>query len=136
MAKDKVGEDGTEQVTEQEIIRPITPGQLKTLLKVRDEARDETAEARKKVNDAIEKLRMEKHVHVDKWALGIVEQLRQIETTEKMADKIDILMYYLDASGLTDKAKKAQRLDLGDSAHRQAPGRDPKVTPIRQQAAE
>jgi 3-deoxy-D-arabino-heptulosonate 7-phosphate (DAHP) synthase class II len=79
---------------------------------------------------------MEKHVHVDKWALGIVEQLRQIETTEKMADKIDVLMYYLDASGLTDKAKKAQRLDLGDSAHRQPPPAAKNVTPIRQQAAE
>ena len=64
---------------------------------------------------------MEKHVHVDKWALGVVEHLRGIETTEKMADKIDILLYYLDASGLTDRAKKAQRLDLGNSGRRQAP---------------
>ncbi len=117
----KVGEDGTEQVTEEEVTRPINATQLKALLKLREELRDDTAEARKKVNDAIEKLRMEKHVHVDKWALGIVEHLRGIETTEKMADKIDILLYYLDASGLTDRAKKAQRLDLGDSASRQAP---------------
>jgi hypothetical protein len=130
----KTGENNEEMVTEEEVTKPITPTQLKALLKVRDEARDETAEARKKVNDAIEKLRMEKHVHVDKWALGIIEQLRQIETTEKMADKIDLLMYYLDASGLTDKAKKAQRLDLGDSAHRQPPPQGKNVTPIRQAA--
>ena len=117
----KAGENNEEMVTEDEVTKPITPKQLKDLLKVRDEARDEAAEARAKVNEAIEKLRMEKHVHVDKWALGVVEHLRGIETTEKMADKIDILLYYLDASGLTDRAKKAQRLDLGDSAHRHAP---------------
>ena len=130
----KTGDSGHEEVTEDEVTRPITPKQLKDLLKVRDEARDETAEARKKVNDAIEKLRMEKHVHVDKWALGVVEHLRGIETTEKMADKIDILLYYLDASGLTDRAKKAQRLDLGDSSSRQAPPSGKNVTPIRQAA--
>ncbi len=117
----KTGDSGHEEVTEDEVTKPITGTQLKALLKLREELRDDTAEARKKVNDAIEKLRMEKHVHVDKWALGIVEHLRGIETTEKMADKIDILLYYLDASGLTDRAKKAQRLDLGDSGHRQAP---------------
>ena len=130
----KTGDSGHEEVTEDEVTKPITPAQLKALLKVRDEARDETAEARKKVNDAIEKLRMEKHVHVDKWALGVVEHLRGIETTEKMADKIDILLYYLDASGLTDRAKKAQRLDLGDSSSRQAPPSGKNVTPIRQAA--
>ena len=130
----KTGDSGYEEVTEDEVTKPITPAQLKALLKVRDEARDETAEARKKVNDAIEKLRMEKHVHVDKWALGVVEHLRGIETTEKMADKIDILLYYLDASGLTDRAKKAQRLDLGDSSSRQAPPSGKNVTPIRQAA--
>jgi hypothetical protein len=130
----KTGDSGHEEVTEDEVTKPITGTQLKALLKLREELRDDTAEARKKVNDAIEKLRMEKHVHVDKWALGIVEQLRKIETTEKMADKIDILLYYLDASGLTDKAKKAQRLDLGDSAHRQAPPSAKNVTPIRQAA--
>ena len=128
----KTGDSGHEDVTEDEVTRPITPKQLKDLLKVRDEARDDTAEARKKVGDAIEKLRMEKHVHVDKWALGVVEHLRGIETTEKMADKIDILLYYLDASGLTDRAKKAQRLDLGDSASRQAPTKDKgNVTTLR-----
>ena len=128
----KTGDSGHEEVTEDEVTRPITPKQLKDLLKVRDEARDDTAEARKKVGDAIEKLRMEKHVHVDKWALGIIEHLRGIETTEKMADKIDILLYYLDASGLTDRAKKAQRLDLGDSASRQAPTKDKgNVTTLR-----
>ena len=128
----KTGENNEEMVTEEEVTRPITPKQLKDLLKVRDEARDDTAEARKKVGDAIEKLRMEKHVHVDKWALGVVEHLRGIETTEKMADKIDILLYYLDASGLTDRAKKAQRLDLGDSASRQAPTKDKgNVTTLR-----
>ena len=131
----KTGENNEEMVTEEEVTKPITPSQLKALLKVRDEAMDEAAEARAKVNEAIEKLRMEKHVHVDKWALGVVEHLRGIETTEKMADKIDILLYYLDASGLTDRAKKAQRLDLGDSASRQAPS-GKNVTPIRQQAAE
>ena len=130
----KTGENNEEMVTEEEVTKPITPSQLKALLKVRDEARDETAEARKKVGDAIEKLRMEKHVHVDKWALGVVEHLRGIETTEKMADKIDILLYYLDASGLTDRAKKAQRLDLGDSSSRQAPPSGKNVTPIRQAA--
>ena len=131
----KTGDSGHEEVTEDEVTKPITGTQLKALLKLREELRDETAESRKKVNDAIEKLRMEKHVHVDKWALGIVEHLRGIETTEKMADKIDILLYYLDASGLTDRAKKAQRLDLGDSGSRQPPpARDPKVTPIRQAA--
>ena len=129
----KTGENNEEMVTEEEVTKPITPSQLKALLKVRDEARDEAAEARAKVNEAIEKLRMEKHVHVDKWALGVVEHLRGIETTEKMADKIDILLYYLDASGLTDRAKKAQRLDLGDSGHRQAPS-GKNVTPIRQAA--
>jgi len=128
------GENNEEMVTEEEVTKPITPKQLKDLLKVRDEARDDTAEARKKVGDAIEKLRMEKHVHVDKWALGVVAHLRGIETTEKMADKIDILLYYLDASGLTDRAKKAQRLDLGDSASRQAPPSGKNVTPIRQAA--
>ena len=128
----KTGENNEEMVTEEEVTKPITPSQLKALLKVRDEARDDTAEARKKVGDAIEKLRMEKHVHVDKWALGIIEHLRGIETTEKMADKIDILLYYLDASGLTDRAKKAQRLDLGDSASRQAPTKDKgNVTTLR-----
>ena len=128
----KTGDSGHEEVTEDEVIKPIIPTQLKALLRVRDDARDETAEARKKVNDAIEKLRMEKHVHVDKWALGVVEHLRVIETTEKMADKIDILLYYLDASGLTDRAKKAQRLDLGDSASRQAPTKDKgNVTTLR-----
>ena len=130
----KTGENNEEMVTEEEVTKPITPSQLKALLKVRDEARDEAAEARAKVNEAIEKLRMEKHVHVDKWALGVVEHLRGIETTEKMADKIDILLYYLDASGLTDRAKKAQRLDLGDSGHRQAPPSGKNVTPIRQAA--
>ena len=129
----KTGENNEEMVTEEEVTKPITPSQLKALLKVRDEARDEAAEARAKVNEAIEKLRMEKHVHVDKWALGVVEHLRGIETTEKMADKIDILLYYLDASGLTDRAKKAQRLDLGDGASRQAPS-GKNVTPIRQAA--
>ena len=128
----KTGENNEEMVTEEEVTKPITPSQLKALLKVRDEARDEAAEARAKVNEAIEKLRMEKHVHVDKWALGVVEHLRGIETTEKMADKIDILLYYLDASGLTDRAKKAQRLDLGDSASRQAPTKDKgNVTTLR-----
>ena len=130
----KTGENNEEMVTEEEVTKPITPSQLKALLKVRDEARDEAAEARAKVNEAIEKLRMEKHVHVDKWALGVVEHLRGIETTEKMADKIDILLYYLDASGLTDRAKKAQRLDLGDSSSRQAPPSGKNVTPIRQAA--
>ena len=125
-------ENNEEMVTEEEVTKPINATQLKALLKVRDEARDEAAEARAKVNEAIEKLRMEKHVHVDKWALGIVEHLRGIETTEKMADKIDILLYYLDASGLTDRAKKAQRLDLGDSASRQAPTKDKgNVTTLR-----
>ena len=130
----KTGDSGHEEVTEDEVTKPITGTQLKALLKLREELRDDTAEARKKVNDAIEKLRMEKHVHVDKWALGIVEHLRGIETTEKMADKIDILLYYLDASGLTDRAKKAQRLDLGNSASRQAPPSAKNVTPIRQAA--
>ena len=126
------GENNEEMVTEDEVTKPITATQLKALLKLREELRDDTAEARKKVNDAIEKLRMEKHVHVDKWALGIVEHLRGIETTEKMADKIDILLYYLDASGLTDRAKKAQRLDLSDSASRQAPTKDKgNVTTLR-----
>lgn len=129
----KTGENNEEVVTEDEVTKPITAPQLKALLKLREELRDDTAEARKKVSDAIEKLRMEKHVHVDKWALGVVEHLRGIETTEKMADKIDILLYYLDASGLTDRAKKAQRLDLGDSASRQAPS-GKNVTPIRQAA--
>lgn len=136
MAKDKVGADGTEQVTEEEVTKPITPRQLKDLLKVRDEARDDAAEARAKVNEAIENLRIQKHVHVNKRALRIIEQLREL-TTEKLADEIDTLLYYLDASGLTDRAKKAQRLPLDDAASRQPPP-DGKVTPIRghAQAAE
>lgn len=132
MAKDKVDHDGTEQVTAEEVTRAITGPQLRTLLKLIDEIDDETAESRKRVKDAIEDLRMKKHVHVDKWGLGVLKYLRKLDT-ETMADKLDVLEFYIDASGLRDKAAKVKRLPLDGGDQRQVPG-DGKVTPIRQAA--
>lgn len=132
MAKDKVGADGTEQVTEEEVTKPITPSALKSLLKLIDDIDDETAESRKRVKDAIEELRVKKHIHVDTYALGILKKLRSL-TTEKMAEKLDIIDYYIDASGLRDKAAKVQKLPLDGGDQRHLPG-DGKVTPIRQAA--
>lgn len=127
----KVDADGTELATEEDVTKVIGKKQLKDLLSLLDDIDDTTAESRKKATDAVEDLRVNKHVHVDKWAVGVIRYLRKL-TTEKMADKIDVLEYYLDASGLTDKAKKVQRLPLDGDHQRQAPKGN--VTPMRQAA--
>ena len=51
--------------------------------------------------------------HLDKQMLGWVRQLLRM-SPEKLADKLAHFEYLCDISGLTDRAKSAQRLGLGD----------------------
>jgi hypothetical protein len=122
--------DGTEQATEKEIVKQINASQLKELLRLGDEVADDAAEGRKTVKEAIENLRMKKHIHVDPWALARIRDLREL-SAEKLADRIGVLEFYLDISGLTDKAKRAQRLPLDGKPQAPAEVKDGKVTQLR-----
>lgn len=130
---EKIGHDGTEQVTEKEVVKQVNGTQLKALLKLAEEVADDAADGRKKVKDAINELREKKHVHVDQWCFGKIKELKEL-SAESLADRLDNFQFYLDISGLTDKAKRASRLalDRGTTAGETAALKgDGKVTPLR-----
>jgi hypothetical protein len=110
---EKVGDDGTEQVTEREMQKQIPPKKFKELLNKLDQAEDDMEELRGGMGGAITAV-TEKY-HLDKQILGWIRKLRRM-SPEKLADKLAHFEYLLDISGLSDRAKSAQRLGLGDEA--------------------
>lgn len=126
MAKDKTGPDGTEQVTAAEVEKNIPPKKLKELLNNLDRAQEDIDELRGGMGGVMTAA-VEKY-HLDKKMIGWIRQLRRL-SAEKLADKLAKFNYYLDASGLSDKAKSAQRLPLDEEAGEAEPSAT--VTPIR-----
>ncbi len=61
-----------------------------------------------KVRSAVE------HDNLDTWAFNICTRLDRMEN-EKIAAKLDALDYYLDATGMRERAASAPRMPMGDN---------------------
>jgi hypothetical protein len=109
--EDETDEAGHEQVTEREIQKQIPPKRFKDLLKTLDRSQDEIDEIKGAMGGAVAAV-TEKY-HLDKKMLSWIRQLAKM-SPETLADKLAHFEYLLDISGLSDRAKSAQRLGLGD----------------------
>ena len=108
---EEVDEAGHEQVTEREMQKQVPAKRFKELLGKLSRGQDEIDEIKSAMGGDISAV-TEKY-HLDKQMLGWVRQLLRM-SPEKLADKLAHFEYLCDISGLTDRAKSAQRLGLGD----------------------
>lgn len=109
MAK-PVAEDSTENVTAEEVKRPISGGKLKEVLKARRQARED----RKSINDNLATKVGEvvgDKLYLDRVMFPVVEKLFNMKD-ERLAYHLDNLMHMLDVSGISDRAKKVGRLPI------------------------
>lgn len=97
---------------ETEQVRPVISQQkLRSLMKTSKLARQNMNSISGALGTEI-KDAQEKH-HLDRWAFNIVTYLDRQEP-ERLKDKIENLLLYLDSSGLTERAAKVERLGDGD----------------------
>lgn len=108
----KVNDDGTENATSEEVIKPISGGKLKEVLRVRRTAREQRQEINKSVSEQISELVGDKNL--DRVMLPTVEKLFNMKD-ERLALHLDNLLYMLDASGITARADKVAKLPLSDT---------------------
>lgn len=126
----KVNEDQTEGVTAEEVVKPISGGKLKEVLKVRRQAREQRQEINKSVSEQISELVGDKNL--DRVMLPTVEKLFNMKD-ERLALHLDNLLFMLDASGVTARADKVAKLPLSDT--RKAPGGGSNVHALKRAAA-
>ena len=67
--------------------------------------------------------------HLDKWAFRIICHLDNQEP-ERLKDKIENLLLYLDISGLNERAAKVERLPMGEEGEEEEEREN--VRPFRQ----
>lgn len=108
----KQSEDGTEKVTAEETLKPISGNKLKQILKVRRDARDDRKGINENVAAKISEIVGDRYL--DKTVLPVVEKLANMKD-ERLAYHLDNLLFYLDASGVSDRAKKVGRLPLEEN---------------------
>lgn len=103
-------EDSTENVTAEEVKRPISSGKLKEVLKARRQARED----RKSINDNLAAKVGEvvgDKLYLDRVMFPVVEKLFNMKD-ERLAYHYDNLMHMLDISGINDRAAKVGRLPI------------------------
>jgi hypothetical protein len=89
------------------VLQATPANTVKKLLKdLRGQAED-IAEIRGEMGAAVKDAVDNKHLH--KKAFADVRRLDKL-SAEKLADHLDHFLYYLDVTGLSDRAKSAQRL--------------------------
>ena len=123
MAKNGGSEDGTEHTTAEEVLKPLNDTRMKEILKARRTARDD----RKHINTELAKKISEvvgDKFYLDRTMLPTVEKLFNMKD-ERLAYHLDNLLFMLDVSGISDRAKKIARLPLAEGGKRPArPPRD------------
>jgi hypothetical protein len=109
MAKKKDASAETEAVKASEVEQQITPKKLKALLKSSNEAfkntREISGELGQKIAEAVEK------DHLHRKAFAILKGFDRM-TPEKLSDVWDTLNYYMDVSGLAERAKSALKMNF------------------------
>lgn len=104
-------EQATENATAVEVEKKISGAKLKALLKAQRSGQDDIDEIKgkmgKPVAEAVEKYNLNTKM------FGWIKQLDRM-APERLADNIDDFLHMLDASGLSDRAKTAQRLPIED----------------------
>ncbi len=108
MAKKKDAET-TEAVKPSEVEQQIAPKKLKALLKTSNEAfkntREIAGELGQKIAEAVEK------DHLHRKAFAILKGFDRM-TPEKLSDVWETLNYYMDVSGLAERAKSALKMNF------------------------
>ena len=131
MAKKKDAET-TEAVKASEVEQQITPKKLKALLKSSNEAFKNTREISGELGQQIAAAVEKDHLH--RKAFAILKGFDRM-TPEKLADVWETLNYYMDVSGLAERAKSALKMNF-DAAEDEAEGEtDTNVTGFPSPAA-
>jgi hypothetical protein len=125
--------DKKEAAKPSDVSQQIGQKKLRTLLRAANDAHKDQREIAgglgQKIADAVE------NEHLHKKAFSTLRMADRM-TPEKLADWWDTLQYYIDVSGLAERAASAPRLRLEPDAEEDDADKG-KVTPIRpQQAAE
>ena len=103
-------EDEAEEAEEQQPeIRQIGPRKLRRLLHDAESTRGDRAALGQVLREKIK--RAEQHDNLHRWAFGVLQQMNR-QTPEKLADSWEKLQFYVESSGLGERAKSAPRLEL------------------------
>jgi hypothetical protein len=101
-----------EKATPSEVSEQISERKLKQLIK---DARTAYKDTRAIAGDFGQKIASAvEHDHLHRKAFSVAKTADRMEP-EKLAEFLDALDYYLDASGLRERAASAPRMEMGDN---------------------
>jgi predicted alpha/beta-fold hydrolase len=105
----------TEAAKPSDVTKVISTNKLKNLLKEKRAAKKDTAEIAGALGQKIANAVESDHLH--RKAFNVISQLDMMEA-EKIRDFLDNFEYYLDVSGIKERADAVNPMDLGENVHR------------------